>query len=130
MQDQVGQLRSRGVPAAYLSSTQRPGVQASVWEAVRTGRLKLLYLSPERAGHLTTQAPRINTSIFAVDEAHCISEWGHDFRPDCRRLGRVRLALGLPPTIAVTGTATPVTQLDVMRSLSLTQAHAHRPFVR
>ncbi|MBI2402007.1 MAG: ATP-dependent DNA helicase RecQ [Gemmatimonadetes bacterium] len=119
MQDQVTALRARGVAAAYLSSTQTPEVQGAVREATRAGRVRLLYVAPER---LKT-VPRIlgdrSVSLLAVDEAHCISEWVHDFRPHYRRLGRLRAALGGPPTIALTATATPDTRADICTVLGL-----------
>lgn len=119
MQDQVAALRRRGLPAAYLSSTQRRDVQDSVWQALWAGRLKLLYVAPERLGQLVERAPRLDVSLLAVDEAHCISEWGHDFRPHYRAIGRHRRMLSRPPTIAVTATATPATRTDITRVLGL-----------
>jgi ATP-dependent DNA helicase RecQ len=119
MQDQVAALRRRGVPAAYLSSTQSQSKQQSVREALRAGKLKLLYVAPERMKQLVATTPRLHVSLFAVDEAHCISEWGHDFRPHFRALGVHRHRFGKPPTIAVTATATPETQRDIVRVLRL-----------
>jgi ATP-dependent DNA helicase RecQ len=119
MQDQVTALRKRGVPAAYLSSTQSHRKQESVWQALRAERLKLLYVAPERMKKLVAMEPRPSVSLLAVDEAHCISEWGHDFRPHFRALGAHRRKLGEPPTIAVTATATPETQRDIARVLRL-----------
>ncbi len=118
MQDQVAQLRTRGFPAAYLSSTQRPEVQRAVRDALLSGRLKLLYVAPERMAQIVDTI-RQPVSLLAVDEAHCISEWGHDFRPHYRVLGRHRGALGSPPTMAVTATATPAALEDVRRILGL-----------
>jgi ATP-dependent DNA helicase RecQ len=124
MQDQVHSLRTRGVAAAYLSSTQRPVVQSAVWEAVRGGRIKLLYVAPERLVQVADSLADGAVSLLAVDEAHCISEWGHDFRPHFRAIGRRRTALGRPPTIGVTATATPMTRRDIVRVLGL-----HHPVV-
>src|SRR6266704_4420038 len=76
MQDQVGALRARRVAAAYLSSTQDPETQAGIWDALAAGQLKLLYVAPERLGQLAARAARLPVSAIAVDEAHCISEWG------------------------------------------------------
>jgi len=119
MQDQVAALRARGIAAAYLSSTQTPELQAAVREATRAGRVRLLYLAPERLKNV----PRIlgcrTVSLLAVDEAHCISEWGHDFRPHYRRLGQLVRVLGAPPVIALTATATPVTRADICAVLGL-----------
>ncbi len=119
MQDQVAALRSRGVAAAYLSSTQKPEMQLAVREAVLGGRIKLLYIAPERMERMSA-VTRLKCVRLAVDEAHCISEWGHDFRPHYRALGRHREALGSPPTTAVTATATPATREDIVRVLGLT----------
>ncbi|HEX9580431.1 MAG TPA: ATP-dependent DNA helicase RecQ, partial [Gemmatimonadales bacterium] len=119
MQDQVAALRRRGIAAAYLSSTQRPDLQRAVWDAVLAGKIKLLYLAPERLAQLPVRLKQVEVSLLAVDEAHCISEWGHDFRPVYRTVGVIRNALGGPPTIAVTGTATPATRDDIIRVLDL-----------
>lgn len=119
MQDQVGALRRRGVPAAYLSSTLSTSAQRAVVDAIRCDRLKLLYVAPERVGRLKDVVPRLRVSFLAVDEAHCISEWGHDFRPHFRALGAFRRVIGRPPTMAVTATATPETCADIVRVLDL-----------
>ncbi len=119
MQDQVGALQRRGVAAAYLSSAQKPEAQRAVHEEIRGGRLKLLYVAPERVRRLVADFPRLNVSFLAVDEAHCISEWGHDFRPHFRTLGAFRRDVSCPPTMAVTATATPATRLDIVRVLDL-----------
>ncbi len=119
MQDQVGALVKRGVSAAYLSSTQRPDAQRAVLEALRSARLKLLYVAPERVRGLVDAFPRLTISFLAIDEAHCISEWGHDFRPHFRTLGLFRRAVGRPPTMAVTATATPATRADIVNVLRL-----------
>jgi ATP-dependent DNA helicase RecQ len=124
MQDQVAALRRRGVDAAYLSSAQRPPEQKTVWDAYTHGRLKLLYVAPERLAQLTERKPEAPTPLLAIDEAHCISEWGHDFRPHYRALGKQRQALGCPPTIALTASATPATRRDILRILRM-----HRPVV-
>ena len=121
MQDQVAALRARGVAAAYLSSTQTPELQATVREAVRAGRIRLLYVAPERLKTIPRILDGRGVSLLAVDEAHCISEWGHDFRPHYRRLGRLRAALGTPPTIALTATATPETRADICTVLGLSR---------
>ncbi len=119
MQDQVLGLRARGVAAAYLSSTQTPAVQAAVRELVQQGRVRLLYVAPERLGTLPRLLGSRPVAVLAVDEAHCISEWGHDFRPHYRQLGALRARLGTPPTIALTATATPETRADICAVLGL-----------
>ena len=121
MQDQVAALRARGVAAAYLSSTQTPQLQATVREATRAGRVRLLYVAPERLKTIPRVLGRRAVSLLAVDEAHCISEWGHDFRPHYRLLGRLRAALDGAPTIALTATATPETRADICSVLGLSQ---------
>ena len=119
MQDQVGALRRRGVPAAYLSSTQDADLQKAVWNRARNGHLKLLYVAPERMSRLATQLAPSDISLLAIDEAHCISEWGHDFRPHFRSIGKNRTRLGSPRTIALTATATPATRRDIAAVLGL-----------
>lgn len=119
MQDQVSALEKRGVAAAYLSSTQSPKEQRAAREAIQGGRLKLLYVAPERVKQLVDGSSRLRVSLLAVDEAHCISEWGHDFRPHFRALGGLRRSMGRPPTLAVTATATPETCADIARVLDL-----------
>jgi ATP-dependent DNA helicase RecQ len=119
MQDQVAALRSRGVSAAYLSSTQRPEVQRAVWSAVCTGRVKILYVAPERMPAFVARVGPASLSLVAVDEAHCISEWGHDFRPHYRALGAHLRALERPPVMALTATATPETRGDIAQVLGL-----------
>ena len=119
MQDQVGALTRRRVAAAYLSSTQKPDDQRAVREELQGGRLKLLYVAPERVNRLAVDCPQLTVAFLAVDEAHCISEWGHDFRPQFRMLGAFRRAAGAPPTMAVTATATPATQSDIIQVLEL-----------
>ena len=119
MQDQVNALERRGVAAAYLSSTQDLTEQRAVRDAIQGGRLKLLYVAPERVKQLVDASPRLKVSLLAIDEAHCISEWGHDFRPHFRSLGALRMAMGRPPTLAVTATATPDTCIDIVRVLDL-----------
>jgi ATP-dependent DNA helicase RecQ len=118
MQDQVAALRRRGIAAAYLSSTQKPEVRSAVRDALTAGRLKLLYVAPERLESMLG-GTRLSVSLLAVDEAHCISEWGHEFRPHYRTIGRYRAQLATPPTIALTATATPATRADIVRVLGL-----------
>src|SRR5438046_2962144 len=108
MQDQVARLRRRGIAAAYLNSLLRPEQRRIVLDAALHGRLKLLYCAPERLGALVPRLVRAAqpVSLLAVDEAHCIVEWGNEFRPVYRRLGEYRYRLQRPPTIALTGSAT------------------------
>jgi len=118
MQDQVGALQARRIAADYLSSTQTAETRAAVRERLLAGRLTLLYVAPERLPSLTAET-RLPCRLLAVDEAHCISEWGHDFRPHYRAIGTHRRALGMPPTLAVTATATPATRADIVTILEL-----------
>ena len=121
MQDQVGALQARGIAAAALNSLLKPPQQAEVMDRVRAGELKLLYVSPERLERLSTElaAAKISPVLLAVDEAHCLAEWGHDFRPAYRRLGRLRWKLGRPPVVALTGSATPDVRADIATTLRL-----------
>src|SRR3989449_2333576 len=119
MQDQVGALRRRGLPAAYLSSLLSPDDRRTVLAAVQARRVGLLYCAPERLARLVPalRAALVPVSLLAVDEAHCIVEWGNEFRPVYRRLGQYRYQLVQPVTLAVTGSATPGTRVDILRVL-------------
>ena len=121
MHDQVAALARRGIPAAALNSTLGPEAQDAVLDDVASGRMKLLYTSPERLERLTRELSRrrLRPSLLAVDEAHCITEWGHDFRPGFRRLARSRWQLGAPPVVALTGSATPEVRDDIIAALKL-----------
>ena len=121
MQDQVGALRQRGIAAAYLNSQLDADQRRSVEHAVVAGQVALLYCAPERLSSLVRLlgAAEVRVALLAVDEAHCIVEWGHDFRPVYRGLGAFRAALGDPPTIALTGSATPRARDDILHVLRL-----------
>lgn len=121
MQDQVDAGRRRGLAAAALNSAQDAAEQRAVLESVRQGSLKLLYVSPERLERLagTLREFGVQVGLLAVDEAHCISEWGHDFRPSYRLLLAARVRLGRPPVVALTGSATPGVRQDIATSLRL-----------
>jgi ATP-dependent DNA helicase RecQ len=121
MQDQVEAARQRGLPAAALNSTQEPEERDAVLAALADGCVRLLYVSPERLERLAGALPRLGApvSLLAVDEAHCISEWGHDFRPSYRLLLAARIRLGRPPVVALTGSATPDVRRDIAASLRL-----------
>ena len=118
MRDQVRALRAVGVEAGALTSGNTDEETAAVWEALDAGRLKLLYIAPERlaAGSAMGMLRRIGVSLIAVDEAHCVSQWGHDFRPDYLRIGELRRALGVP-LAAFTATADAETQDEIIEKL-------------
>lgn len=124
MQDQVGALRRRGVAAAYLSSTLEPAERRAALEAALAGHLTLLYCAPERLESLVRKlgAAQRRVAIFAVDEAHCIVEWGNEFRPVYRALGQFRAQLGYPLTLALTGSATPAARQEIRAVLGLNDA--------
>ena len=124
MQDQVGALRRRGIAAAYLNSQLDADQRRVVLDAATSGRLALLYCAPERLGSLTRRLTSGDTrvTLLAIDEAHCITEWGNEFRPVYRRLGMFRSLLGRPPTIALTGSATPATRADILHLLRMPDA--------
>ncbi len=124
MQDQVGALRRRGIAAAYVNSHLDAGQRRVVLDAATSGRLAMLYCAPERLGSLTRRLASGDThvSLLAIDEAHCITEWGNEFRPVYRRLGMFRSLLGRPPTIALTGSATPAARADILHVLRMPDA--------
>ena len=121
MQDQVEAARARGLAAAALNSALGPALQRDILTQFCRGEIKLLYTSPERLRRLAGELAAANCrpDLLAVDEAHCISEWGPDFRPAYRALRRLRAALGWPQAIALTGSATPEVRRDVVRVLGL-----------
>lgn len=119
MQDQVGAARSRGIAAEHLAGELDQGRVDEVLRSARMGQLSLLYVSPERLPKLAAKAfsAGVLPRRLAVDEAHCISEWGHDFRPAFRRIGEAAVLLGHPPIAALTGSATPAVRGDIMEAL-------------
>src|SRR5918911_2840679 len=121
MKDQVDALTARGLPATFVNSTLSGNEVADRLARVDRGEFKLLYVAPERfdLGSAAERLRAIGVSLLAVDEAHCISEWGHDFRPSYLRMGRVRESLGSPPTVALTATATPEVRRDIVQQLGL-----------
>ena len=121
MKDQVDQLAANGIPAAYLNGSQSSSEQQNVIEQYLNHSIKLLYISPERLAlayfqSLIEQNP---PSLIAIDEAHCISQWGHDFRPDYRQLGQLSARFPGVPIVALTATADKMTQADIITQLNL-----------
>ena len=121
MKDQVDRLDRLGVAAAFVNSTLEPRDVASRLDRARRGALKLLYVAPERfeAADLGRCLAHCRVSLLAVDEAHCISEWGHEFRPSFRRIARVADALRIPSRMALTATATPLVRRDIVAQLRM-----------
>ncbi|MDQ3041940.1 MAG: DNA helicase RecQ [Acidobacteriota bacterium] len=126
MKDQVDALKNNGVEAAFLNSTQTGREQTEVFQAVRSGKLKLLYVAPERLLQSGEQfidfLKSINVSLFAIDEAHCISSWGHDFRPEYIQLGKLKRYFPDVPLIALTATADKLVRQDIVERLSVRNA--------
>ncbi|MCB1042831.1 MAG: ATP-dependent DNA helicase RecQ [Acidobacteria bacterium] len=121
MQDQVTSLQLLGIPSGCLNSAQNADAAKQVYRELMRGQLKLLYISPERAAMpgFSEILPQIDVSFLAVDEAHCISQWGHDFRPEYRQLASLRTALPDVGMHAFTATATPEVRRDIADQLSL-----------
>ncbi len=122
MKDQVDALQACGIPAAFVNSTLSPGQRRQVAQQVRSGQLKLLFIAPERIVQETTVRflQRANVSFIAIDEAHCISHWGHDFRPEYRQLGTLRAAFPGVAFHAFTATATERVRQDICDQMKLT----------
>ena len=121
MKDQVDGLRQRGLRATFVNSSIEAEERQKRLDRARRGKLDLLFVTPERFRSPAFQAIEQELGIvrLAVDEAHCISQWGHDFRPDYSKLGEYRARLGNPPTIALTATATPTVADDIILRLGL-----------
>lgn len=122
MKDQVDALVAQGLPAAYINSTVSPDQQGLVLAAARQGAVKLLYVAPERFGadRFRTFLRECPPAALVVDEAHCISQWGHDFRPDYAKIGQYVEWLQIPQVCGFTATATPLVRDDI-------RVHLHRP---
>jgi len=137
MQDQVAQLTQMGIPAALLNSSLPGNEQTGVMRRAAAGQYRLLYLSPERLARADTVGwlRRVPISLFAIDEAHCISEWGHEFRPEYRQLSSLRQHFPDHPIAAFTASATRRVRHDIMHQLRLRDPHKciasfHRPNLR
>ncbi|MEO5818742.1 MAG: ATP-dependent DNA helicase RecQ [Gemmatimonadaceae bacterium] len=119
MKDQVDALDARGIPATFVNSTLSSAEVADRMGRVSRGEVKMLYVAPERFdfGHAAERLKDVGVALLAIDEAHCISEWGHDFRPSYLRVAQVRERLGWPPAVALTATATSHVRQDIVRQL-------------
>lgn len=134
IEDQVGKLKAAGVPVARIDSTRTAKERAADLEAVREGKIKLVLITPESVSSPTVQdqLAGVKFSLFCVDEAHCVSQWGHDFRPSYLGLRRAAQVLGRPPILGLTATATPAIADDVLVQLGMKDAKVcrvsfHRP---
>lgn len=137
MKDQVDQLLTNGVEAGYLNSAQTPEEQQLIEQKAISGQLKLLYVSPEKvmSNHFYQFISYCKISLIAVDEAHCVSQWGHDFRPEYTLLGNLRKTFPNIPLVALTATADPTTRADIIYHLGLSNPHTYlgsfdRPNIR
>ncbi len=128
MQDQVDALLARGIDATFINSSLSRSERESRQRRLREGAYRLVYVTPERfkKPEFVAAIGQRKIVLFAVDEAHCISEWGHDFRPEYGKVGRIRALLGSPPTIALTATATAQTAADIVAKLGLKEPEIFR----
>ena len=117
MRDQVAYLKQNGIQAGALTSNSSPEEREEIFDAIDAGTLKLLYLAPERLEGAQPLLARAGVTMLAVDEAHCVSQWGHDFRPDYLRIGDLRDMLGNPQIAAFTATADTETRKDIVARL-------------
>jgi len=126
MKDQIDVLQRRGIDAARLDSSVDASEQREIYDRLREGRLKLLYVAPERFNNerFLAQLARARVSLFAVDEAHCISEWGHNFRPDYLKLAERARELAAERVLALTATATPAVVADIRAGFGIEEADA------
>ena len=127
MQDQAAQLAQMGIPAAAINSFQSSSERRQVMEKAARGEYRLLYLSPERLAAENTfdWLAKVPVGFFAVDEAHCISEWGHKFRPDYRQLSRLRTSFPKLPIAAFTASATRQVRHDILKQLQMRDPHLY-----
>jgi ATP-dependent DNA helicase RecQ len=121
MKDQVDALAAKGISATFVNSSLQRAQRLQRYSSIADGQWDLLYVTPERfrKQNFLEVLDRRDIVLLAVDEAHCISQWGHDFRPDYTRVGEIRKRLGDPATIALTATATPEVQIDIVNQLGI-----------
>ncbi|MBE0376541.1 ATP-dependent DNA helicase RecQ [Pseudoalteromonas prydzensis ACAM 620] len=137
MQDQVSQLRALGVKAAYINNSLNRDEQQQIYQQLHSGLIKLLYVAPEKVlqHEFKERLSHLNISLFAIDEAHCVSHWGHDFRPHYCRLSELKQHFPHVPMMALTATADKATRFDIVQQLGLTAPYIHtgsfdRPNIR
>jgi ATP-dependent DNA helicase RecQ len=128
MKNQVDQMNAFGVNAQFLNSTLSKAEMTKVKKEVLSGEVRMLYVAPESLAKEDnmTFLQSANISFIAIDEAHCISEWGHDFRPEYRKIKSIVESLGNPPVIALTATATPKVQIDIQKNLQMEDARVFK----
>src|SRR5687767_10196013 len=133
MKDQVDFLKGRGIAAARLDSSVSREAFEEIQNALREGRLKLLFVAPERFSNerFLARLKTLRIDLLTIDEAHCISEWGHNFRPDYLKLARYARELKVGRVLALTATATPAVAKDICREFAIVpDAHVHTGFYR
>jgi len=125
MKDQVDGLKANGIPAAFINSSQHSQEQEAIYGQLKTNTIKLLYIAPESLSFIDTIISEITVSLIAIDEAHCISSWGHDFRPAYTQLGFLKKRHPNTPIIALTATADKATREDICTQLNIPKATRH-----
>src|SRR5690554_852539 len=125
MKDQVDALYANGISAAFYNSSQSQEAQNEVLHNLHNQKIKLLYVAPESLNFLLPHLNENDVSLFAIDEAHCISSWGHDFRPAYTQLGKLKARFPKIPVAAFTATADSATQDDIINQLEIPTAQKH-----